>query len=118
MDEDGALAHSSEFTEFFKVEATVMLETTGGYASFLNGKVERHHCTIANMVRSMLKNSSHNKHKWCYAAETAADIYHGILHSAINASPHFAWYNIHPCIFDYCIWGCTISIKDHAVKKS
>jgi len=118
VDEDGALVHSLEFTEILKVEATIMLETTGGYTSFLNGKEGRHHCTIAKNFRSMLKNSGHNKNKWCYAAETAANIYHGILHLAINTSPYYAWYNIHPSIFDSHIWGCTISIKDHAIKKS
>jgi len=37
-----------------------------------------HH--LANMVHAMLKNSGHNKDKWCFAAKTAADIYHGMLH--------------------------------------
>jgi len=50
VDEDGALAHSLEFTNFLNNEALVTLETTGGYASFLNGKVECHPCSIANMV--------------------------------------------------------------------
>ncbi len=49
VDEDGALANSTEFT-LFLTNRTIILETTGGYASFLYGKVERPHCTIANMV--------------------------------------------------------------------
>ena len=41
VDEDGALAHSSDLTNFLKTE--VKVSTTGGYyASFLNGKVEPH----------------------------------------------------------------------------
>ncbi len=53
VDEDGALANSSEFCDFL-VQRHISLETTGGYASFLNGKIERHHRTIAQMVRSMI----------------------------------------------------------------
>jgi hypothetical protein len=39
VNEDGALARSYEFTELL-LQHSITLETTGGYASFLNGKVE------------------------------------------------------------------------------
>ena len=42
VDEDGALAHSSDLTNFLKTEVKVSLETTGGYALFLNENVECH----------------------------------------------------------------------------
>ena len=90
-----------DFTEFLKLEAKVTLEMTSSYASFLNGKVECHIHTLANMVHAMLKNSGHNKNKWCFAAETAANIYCSILHSANDTSPFYAWYKIHPSIYDY-----------------
>jgi hypothetical protein len=56
VDEDGALANSTEFSDFL-VDRKILLDTTGGYASFLNGKIERPHQTIAQMVRSLLLNS-------------------------------------------------------------
>jgi hypothetical protein len=56
VDEDGALANSTEFSDFL-VDRKILLDTTGGYASFLNGKIERPHRTIAQMVRSLLLNS-------------------------------------------------------------
>jgi len=49
VDEDGALANNSKFCDFL-LERKISLETTGGYASFLNGKIEHHHRTIAQMV--------------------------------------------------------------------
>ena len=42
VDEDGALANSLEFTDFL-VQHGIIMETTGGFASFLNGKIERPH---------------------------------------------------------------------------
>jgi hypothetical protein len=39
VDEDGALAKSSEFTTFL-TNCNITMETTGGHASFLNGKIE------------------------------------------------------------------------------
>jgi len=56
VDEDGALADSSEFTDFL-VKHGINMETTGGFVSFLNGKIERPHRTIAQMVRALLLNS-------------------------------------------------------------
>ena len=70
-----------------------------------------HH--LANMVHAMLKNSGHNKDKWCFAAKTAADIYHGMLHQAIDTSPYYAWYKIHPSIYDYqVVAGATVLTHD------
>jgi hypothetical protein len=39
VDEDGALANSADFAEFL-IKHSILLETTGGHASFLNGKIE------------------------------------------------------------------------------
>jgi hypothetical protein len=97
VDEDGALANSSEFCDFL-FQRKISLETTGGYASFLNGKIEHHHCTIAQMVRSMLLNSGLPNNLWCFAAEAAADIYRYTYHSALQMSPYKAWYGTKPHI--------------------
>jgi hypothetical protein len=64
------------------------MDTTGGYSSFLNGKVERPHQTIAQLVHDMLINSGHPPDTWYYCAENAADIYRNTYHSAINKSPY------------------------------
>ena len=36
------------------------MKTTGGYNSWLNGKIERPHQTLMNMVNSSLRDSGHN----------------------------------------------------------
>lgn len=45
------------------------METTGNYASFLNGKVDRPHRTITAMVRAMLLNAGLPSTLWCYASK-------------------------------------------------
>ncbi len=117
VDEDGALARSFEFTELL-LQHSITLETTGGYASFLNGKVERPNRTIADMVRALYFNAGHSANKWCYAAETAADIYRLTLHSALGISPYEAWYGIKPRIDDLRVWGCTVYVREDSPKKS
>ena len=104
--------------DFLWKEAAVTLETTGGYGSFLNGKVEHHNHTIANMVQSsMLTKSGHLSNKWCYAMETGADTYCCLLHSAIDTSCNYVWYKIVPSVYDFHVWGCHLQVKDHDLKE-
>jgi hypothetical protein len=105
VDEDGALANSSEFATFL-TQCFINMETTGGYASFLNGKIERPHRTLANMDRAMLLNSGLPPNLWCYAAETAADVYRYTHHSVLDMTPYEAWYGIKPHVNNLRVWGC------------
>jgi len=116
VDEDGALAKSSEFTTFLTTH-NITMETTGGHASFLNGKIEPPHRTIANMVRAMLLNSGLPKTLCCYAAETAADVYHYTYHKALDKTPHEAWYGIKPHVNNLRIWGCYVYVCLPTPKK-
>jgi hypothetical protein len=93
------------------------LETTGGYVSFLNGKIERHHRTIAQMVRSMLLNSGLPHNLWCYAAEAAADIHRWTFHSALQMTPYEAWYGTKPHINHLRVWGCYVYVRIPDPKK-
>jgi hypothetical protein len=83
VDEDGAFTRNFEFTDFL-LHHSITLETTGGHASFLNEKIERPNRTIADMVHALYFNAGHSPDKWCYAAETAADIYRYTLHNALG----------------------------------
>jgi len=80
----------------------------GGYASFLNGKIKHPHRTIGQMVRAMLLNSGLPSNLWCYAAETAADIYRYTYHSALKMTPYEAWYGVKPHINNLRVWGCHV----------
>jgi hypothetical protein len=74
VDKDGALANSSKFSDLL-AQNNISMETTGGFTSFLNGKIECLHRTVANMVRALLLNFGLPSILWCYTAETATDIY-------------------------------------------
>jgi hypothetical protein len=116
VDEDGALANNTEFSDFL-LARSIPLESTGGYASFLNGKIERPHRTIANMVRAMLLNSGLLNNLWCYASETAADIYRYTHHSALDMTPYESWYGSKPSINNLRVWGCYVYVRVHDAKK-
>lgn len=109
VDEDGAFARSSEFTSFL-IHHNVTMETTGCYASWLIGRIERPCHTIANKVRAMLFNFGLNNTLWCYAAEAAEDAYRYTFHSVLKKSSFEAWYGTKPHIDDIHIWGCVIYI--------
>jgi hypothetical protein len=90
--EDGALAGSAAFETYIHDEEHINLETTGGFTSFLNVKVERPNHTLAESAWCMLINAGAPSQDWCYATEHAADIYRATYHSAIKCAPHFVWY--------------------------
>jgi hypothetical protein len=92
VNEDGALARSSTFTTFLRDEEQLNLETTSGYASFLNGKVEHPNRTLTERARCMLINDGASPMDWYYAIEHAGEIYCVTYHSVIGCSPHFFWY--------------------------
>ena len=66
VDEDVALARYSEFMKICH-NMNIIVQTTGGDVSSLNGKIEGPNKTLANITRSFLLNSSHNKELWCFS---------------------------------------------------
>jgi hypothetical protein len=90
VDEDGNFPGSTAFCKYIRDEEALNLETTGGYASYLNEKNECPDRTIAERVRGLLMNSSCPKKDWCYASEHSAYLYRVTLHSAIYMSPREA----------------------------
>ena len=44
----------------------IIVQTTGGYASSINGKSEGPNKTLANITRSLLTNSINKKELWCF----------------------------------------------------
>ena len=53
VDEDGALSRSSDFTKTCH-NMNIIVQTKGGYASSLNGKIESPNKTLANTTRALL----------------------------------------------------------------
>ena len=70
FDEDGALARSSEFMKTCP-KMNITVQTKGGDAYSLNGKIESSYKTLANITRYILLKSSHKKELWCFAYKYA-----------------------------------------------
>ena len=45
----------------------IIVQTTGGDSSSINGKIESHNKTLANITGYLLLNSSHNIEPCCFA---------------------------------------------------
>ena len=66
VDEDIALARFYGYMNTCH-NINIIVQTTGGDASYLNGKSETPNKTLANITRALLLNSSQNKEPWCFA---------------------------------------------------
>ena len=47
-----------------RLNINIIFQTSGGYTSSLNGKIESPNNTLANITRDILLNSSDNKVLW------------------------------------------------------
>ena len=61
----GELARSDELCAMLKDEFQIVLERTGTYSSWMNGKVERHNRTITEMTRVGTIYHGIGDHLWC-----------------------------------------------------
>ena len=60
VDEYGALARSSEVMKTCH-NINIIVQNTGIYASYLNGKIESPNNTLSNITRAIILKSSHKK---------------------------------------------------------
>ena len=60
LDEYGALSISSEFMKTCH-NMNIIVQNTGGYSTYLNGKIESPNKTLANITRALSLKSSHKK---------------------------------------------------------
>ena len=65
VDEDGALARSSEFMDKCH-NMNIIVQNTGGDVSYLSGKIKSPNKTLDNITRALLLKSSHKKELWCF----------------------------------------------------
>ena len=107
VDEDGALARSSEFMRTCH-NMNIIVQTTGGDASSLNGKSESPNKTLANIIRSIILNSSLKKEIWCFAyqysmwiSRQTENIFRGDVH-------YLLWRVTRPSYKHIKIWGVRV----------
>ena len=70
VNEDGALARSSEFMKTFHI-MNIIVQNTGVYTSSLNGKSKIPNNTLANITRYFSLYSIHKKELWCFVYQYA-----------------------------------------------
>ena len=63
IDEDGKFKNSTDITKILVDEFSISMKSTGGDASWLNGKNERRNRRIHNMVRAGLIHSNQHEKK-------------------------------------------------------
>ena len=103
-------------------ELQIIVETTGGYNSSVNGKVERPHQTIKNMVRVQLISRGHDDELWCLTYQYTIWIIARLYHSRIKTAPIVAWHKHKGISFkidlnELVIWGCKIYIINSKQAK-
>ena len=93
--EDWALAISSEFMRTCH-NMNIMVQTTCGDASSLNGKSEIPNKTLSNNPRYLLLNSSHKGKLWWFAYQYAIWLYRQTDNRLRGDVPYFLWYGTRP----------------------
>ena len=93
----------------------IIVETTGGYSSTINVKVERPHQTIKNMVQIQLISCVHSGELWCFCYQCTICIISRLINRHLGTDTIAAWYkhkNISYAIpfTDFVNWGCKIYI--------
>ena len=112
------LAKSSAFRECIK-EAGFTLEVTAPNALFQNCVVERNHCSLGNMMQSMLLSSGLDSTFWSNALLYSVYIKNRPPNFSLpnKISPYEAWYHhcpdlSHLKVFGSLLYVCTPGIKD------
>jgi hypothetical protein len=109
VDEGGELAKSSDFCRTV-TGLNLILETTGGYASNLNGKNETMHGTSKDMTRALLQARSHRDDKWCFAFTYSIYIIRRTINARIKMTPYEMWHGTKPSFRDLTVFGCHVYV--------
>ena len=108
VDKGGVLEKSTDVTNLLADDFSTAIETTVSDASCLNGNNEQHNIIINNIGRTGILDSNQHK-KWCFSAETPAEVHRFKLQSTLdNNSPHFSWYGKNTSINELRTFGCYI----------
>ena len=96
----------------------IIVQTTDGYASSLNGKSESPNKTLSNTMRSLLLNSSNKKELWCFAYQYAICLSRRNDNRLRGDVPYFIWHETRPLYKHIKIWGVRVYIiNGNATRK-
>ena len=83
----------------------IIVQTTGGYASTLNGKNGSPNKTLANITRAILMNSIHKKELCCFVYQYAIWVSRRTENRLRGNVTYFIWHGIRPSYKHIKIWG-------------
>jgi len=117
FDEGGELARSHEISKMLVEEYKILMQTTGGYASHLNGVTERGHRTDADSIRSTLYAAGLSNRFWCFALMHSNYISRRWCKYPDSTTPYEKWHKRKPSYSKLHIFGTTMYVHDHNAKK-
>jgi hypothetical protein len=116
VDEDGALSWSAAFATYLRDDEQLNLQTTGGYASFLNGKVERPNRTLADRARCLLLNAAPPR-----IGVTPRNML--LIYIELHTIPPLHVHHISPgtaksSMLKTCTYGVVVFYSQHTISRS
>ena len=111
-DQGGELANSQAFRDAVAAHG-YQVEITGAENSSQNGKAERPHRTMANMMRASLDNASLHPKYWSDALLHSAFVKNRLPHAAFNfkSTPYTELTGIKPNLLNLKIFGSRITVR-------
>ena len=95
----------------------IIVQTTGGYASLINGKIESHNKTLANITRAIMLNSSHKKEIWCFAYQYVIWLSLQTENRLRGYVPYFLLHGTRPSYKHIKIWGVIVYIINGSATR-
>ena len=90
-----SLARYSELT-IINNDMKILVHTTGGNTSYINGKIESSNNTLENITRDIFIHSIHNKELWCFNYQYAVYIARMTNNRLHGDVPYLLWYGAIP----------------------
>ena len=112
----GAPSRSSEYMRTCH-NIIILVQTTGGDSSSINGKSESYDNTFANITRYLLLNSIHKKERLCFVYQYAIWISHRTDNRLCDDVAYFLCHIIRPSYKHIKIWGVIFYIISGFVSK-
>ena len=116
FDEGGELARNCEIPKMLTEEYQIIMQTTGGYASHLNGITERGHRTDADSIRSSLYASGLSDEYWCFALMHSNFISRRWCRYPDTTTPYEKWNKRKPSFSKMHIFRATIYVSNQEAK--
>ena len=111
-DQGGELARSQQFCNTVSA-CGYQIEITGADNSSQNGKAERPHRTLANMMRTSLENASLHPKYWSHALLHSTFVKNRLPHAAFNfkSTPYTELTGIKPNLQHLKLFGARITVR-------